>query len=71
MAVFRLGSNGAEVGKLHGQLQALGLYAGPIDDDCGGDPERALKAFRTLTDGTSERSPSAMGLVRLPTGEEG
>jgi peptidoglycan hydrolase-like protein with peptidoglycan-binding domain len=46
MALYQRGSEGFEVTKIQTRLQALGLYAGPVDGDFGGGTESAVKAFQ-------------------------
>jgi hypothetical protein len=55
MALFQRGSQGPEVAKIQTRLQELGLYAGPIDGECGG-------LDSTLGGGRSGRA--ALQLVR-------
>ncbi len=46
MALYQRGSLGPEVARIQSRLQALGLYAGPIDGNFGGGTESAVKAFQ-------------------------
>ncbi len=46
MALYQRGSLGPEVARIQNRLQALNLYAGPIDGNFGGRTEMAVKAFQ-------------------------
>ena len=46
MAVYRLGSHGAEVTRLQEALTERGLYRGPLDGDFGGGTHAAVVAFQ-------------------------
>ena len=46
MALYQRGSLGPEVAKIQGQLQQLGLCAGPVDENFGGGTESGVKAFQ-------------------------
>jgi hypothetical protein len=56
MAVFQLGSRGAEVRRIQQKLAEKGLYRGPVDGDFGGGTRAAVVAFQESrqlsTDGT-------------------
>jgi hypothetical protein len=44
--VYRLHSQGPEVGQIQSRLQATGWYSGPIDNDFGGVTEAAVRGFQ-------------------------
>jgi len=46
MAIYKMGSKGAEVKKIQKRLRSEGLYKGPIDGDFGGGTESAVKRFQ-------------------------
>lgn len=46
MPTYQLGSHGAEVRQIQQQLQAQGLYLGPLDGVFGGGTQSAVKAFQ-------------------------
>jgi hypothetical protein len=46
MAVYRLGSLGAEVRRIQERLRELGLYAGAVDGRFGGGTDAAVRAYQ-------------------------
>ena len=46
MAVYRLGSHGAEVTRLQEALRDRGFYRGPLDGEFGGGTHAAVVAFQ-------------------------
>ncbi|HZN26861.1 MAG TPA: peptidoglycan-binding domain-containing protein [Burkholderiales bacterium] len=46
MAVYQMGSHGAQVRQIQEALKAKGLYRGPVDGDFGGGTQAAVMAFQ-------------------------
>ena len=61
--MFRIGSRGAEVGKIQEQQAGLGFFLGPLDGAFGGGTLSAVKAFQQRTG--RRRTAQASHLIRV------